>query len=485
MTRKRDNKPAVELRPLFDRQVPHSPESEAAVIGCLLLDPNRLAEVRQMLTAESFYVESNAVLYGEIVRVIDADGSVDLVRLLDSMRARGTLEAAGGVERLSTIADSVPFTSAAGKYAGIVAEKCRRRKLIAACGDAIHGAYHDEELDGCITRASEALAVASNFGGIREVTIADAAKQVLRQIEDGRTTLYPTGIVPFDETFGGIVQRGVNTFVGRSASGKTSLAAQAALNIAAAGVPVRVFSYEMDAVSLGANLLGCEAEAPISAVLRKGNQSGFTSGAQASIREAVEFFHTIDMAFVEEPLTAQQIYDRCALYAARGVRCVVIDYIQALPSDAGDEEQKITKAAYTIQRIHRTLGMCVILVSQITASAARENRPPRITDCLGGQAIEAVTTMGIGTYRPCQWEPKSPDESQHSWDARKRYAEIHVLKQKQGPTGNVAVAFEGAWTKFLDPRADTARVGRDRPDRVATPPSPPAPADEPDDDIPF
>jgi replicative DNA helicase len=48
------------------RRIPHSVEAEQSVIGSLLIDPACINQIADKLTAEHFYVEKYAKIYGII-----------------------------------------------------------------------------------------------------------------------------------------------------------------------------------------------------------------------------------------------------------------------------------------------------------------------------------------------------------------------------------------------------------------------------------
>lgn len=58
--------------------MPHDDALEAAVLGALLLEPQYIADVRQVLTREAFYDSDNAAIYDIICRLDDKGEMTDL-----------------------------------------------------------------------------------------------------------------------------------------------------------------------------------------------------------------------------------------------------------------------------------------------------------------------------------------------------------------------------------------------------------------------
>src|SRR4051812_30454918 len=109
----------------FDRLPPHSIEAEQSLLGSLLKidgDKATIAKVRQAVTAESFFQADHSIIYGEIVRLIDAGSVVDGTTLANALNSRQLLEEVGGYIYLGEILTSVPHGVGALSYADIVRE---------------------------------------------------------------------------------------------------------------------------------------------------------------------------------------------------------------------------------------------------------------------------------------------------------------------------------------------------------------------------
>jgi replicative DNA helicase len=435
-------------------RVPMDRLSEQCLLSCLILDPATIpALLARSRGAPGFYDDGHREVF-EVIRHLHASGvDPDAAAIFTELKGRGLDATVGGCDGFARIVASVSSGANWEHYLDNVEEAARRRDLLNTWETVAFKIRRGAPLQECLLAASDGVARASRpTGPPRDVTVADAAAEVMADLEAGKPRVVKTGLAAFDNEFGGVPFPGLTTFLGVPGSGKSSLAAGIARRVAEAGHPVRVFSYEMSPASVAANLLAMGAEAPVHDWMRSGTRPG--PNELLRVGEAADTLSDLNIAFVEDLLSASQIEVRCALAVAAGVRCVVVDYIQNLPPDCpGDSDTvRIEAACRALQRVSRQHGIAVLMVSQMVASAAREDRPPRKHDGMGSAAIEQVSDCMIGVYRSVVFNPRSADESLESWSRRKAQAELHVLKNKKGPCGYVEVEFVGAWTKFRDPQ---------------------------------
>lgn len=432
--------------------VPVDPVAEKCLVCGAILDPSTIPAICANAGGEpGFYFEANASIFATARKLHDSGSDADGAAVLTQLEADGKLEAVGGRRYLANVLESTFSGVNWPHYLRLVTNAARKRGLLNACESTIWRINNGRPIEECLVPALDGVSSAANAAGApKDVPLADAGAGVLADLEAGRPSVIPIGLPSFDEQFGGIPTVGVSTFLGVPGSGKSSLVAGLALRIAEGGRGVRVFSYEMSAHSVTANLLSARAEVCVNECLRTGRVPSATE--LYKVAGVVDSFAGIDLAFVEELLTAREIENRAALYASRGVGCVVVDYIQNLPpAEPGQGDvARIEEGCRIMQRISRKYGMCVLVVSQMTGSSAREDRAPRKSDGIGSAAIDQVSDCTIGVYRPVVFTPRGIDEPELAWAYRKRQAQIHVLKNKKGPTGAVDVIFQGQYTRFVE-----------------------------------
>lgn len=118
-----------------DHLPPHNLEAEESLLGAILLRPSILADLTPILDPSDFFASEHQHIYEGILRLWDAGKAIDAVTVVDS------LDGLTSGQKLMTLQNATPSTSAFGRYADIVIEHSRRRRLIAHAADVINQAY--------------------------------------------------------------------------------------------------------------------------------------------------------------------------------------------------------------------------------------------------------------------------------------------------------------------------------------------------------
>ena len=66
-------------------QPPYSMQAEQSVLGAVLLKPDVLTDLVEIVRPEMFYASQNGRIYAEMVRLFTGDQTIDFVTLLDAV----------------------------------------------------------------------------------------------------------------------------------------------------------------------------------------------------------------------------------------------------------------------------------------------------------------------------------------------------------------------------------------------------------------
>jgi hypothetical protein len=142
----REKRPKA-LSDLLDAVPPQDLDAEKAVVGSLILDPRRLAEVQDIIGPEHCYDHRNEILLRHVCRLANQGTAIDVITLQASLKETGEVERAGGAAYLAEVAHSVPVAAHAAYHAGLVKRAADRRAVQRLGADLIRVA-HAGEADG-------------------------------------------------------------------------------------------------------------------------------------------------------------------------------------------------------------------------------------------------------------------------------------------------------------------------------------------------
>ena len=468
------NNNIAQVPKMFDRQPPHSIEAEMSLLGCLIIDPANVAEVRRIITADDFFDVRHARIFDTIATVYAEDGQVDAVTLSNSLGLDDNESTGIAIEYLVKLAEETPSPVGYTHYAKIVADKSKLRKLIKAAGNIMHAAYtqNADDTDATIAWAFEQISpIARLTGGNETVSLQAAADQVIAALETGRPTNLRTGFKSFDDIAGGVPRSGLWTIFGYPGGGKTTFALAAALNFARGlpsdgsnppqlGTVVRYYSVEQGPMRAAATLLSQGSGVGVHKLINRG---GASEDQKNAVAEASLGFGLCDFAFIEQSMDPNQLYNECAALATKHSHGVLVcDYIQDMPPFGKfiETTPRMTETMRILARIARELGWLVICVSQVSKSAGNANLAPKMTDGLGSSAIEQRSDFISYVWRPhvreempvCDGDSEfgGPSPKFVAWEARHQRTRIGILKNKYGPSGHVELQFEAHPMRFVE-----------------------------------
>jgi replicative DNA helicase len=118
------------------------------------------------------------------------------------------------------------------------------------------------------------------------------------------------------------------------------------------------------------------------------------------------------------------------------VQIVFVDFLQIIPTNSDDLVKEYGKVTRMLKNLATSLGITVVLVSQLNRLVEHENRKPRLSDLRDSGNIEEHADVVLFTYR----DPtgNTPEE-----------AEIIIGKNRNGPIGSFSLFFDETNTRFL------------------------------------
>jgi len=127
---------------------------------------------------------------------------------------------------------------------------------------------------------------------------------------------------------------------------------------------------------------------------------------------------------------------------------VVVDYLQLLASAKRVEsrQQEVAEFSRTLKLLAKELDVPIIALSQLNrGSEQRPDKKPQVSDLRESGSIEQDADMVILLHRPEVYDKETERDGE---------ADIIVAKNRNGPTRDVVVAFQGHYQRFHDMARD-------------------------------
>jgi replicative DNA helicase len=434
------------------RSMPESIAAEAAVLGSMVIDPECIGQVVEVVGGEDFYRTPNRHIFEALVALYERNrsGAIDAVLLRNELQKRGRLEEAGGVDYLARVIDSVPSAANVMYYAGIVKDKMLLREMIRVAGGIIEDAFDQtgevrEKLDEAERRIFAVTDKNISSAAVELKDLVVDAFEMIEKRESRSVTGIATGYHRLDEITCGLQNGEMIIIAGRPSMGKTSLA----LNIAeyvgmVKKTPVALFSLEMGRQQLAERFLSSASQIE-SQRIRKGmlDTEHYKKLVHAcgQLSEAPIF---IDDTAALSPLELRAKARR--LKSQRNAACFIVDYLQLMHmggSRIESRQQEISAISRYLKALARELESPVVVLSQLNrAPENREDHRPRMSDLRESGSIEQDADVVMLLHREDYYHRGEQEYTDTNG------AELIIAKQRNGPTGTVELVFREKYARF-------------------------------------
>jgi len=432
---------------------PHNLDAERAVLGAVLLEGREtLPRVIEVLRPSDFYTEAHRSMYEAMQRLFERGQPVDVLTLQEELRRSDQLEFVGGPAALALLVEQASIAAHLISYTHIVHDMAVLRELIQTSTQIITQAFEAKEDVQVLVDDAErrifSLAERRLQGSALPVgaILQDTFKYIERLYErQEQITGLPTGIRPLDEMTAGLQPSDLILIAGRPSMGKSAFALHIALNAGVRhGSKILILSLEMSAAQLVQRLLSSEGRVSSLAV-RTGRLAAADWGKLTSAAGRL----SDTRIFIDDSpgLTALEVRAKARrMKAEHGLDLVIVDYIQLMRGRGSSSEisrqQEISEISRSLKALAKELNVPLVALSQLSrAIEARGDNTPRLSDLRESGALEQDADLILFLHRPSFYSRDPSDEP-------RKTAEIHIGKQRNGPTGKVEVSFLPEYGRF-------------------------------------
>ncbi len=433
------------------RTPPSDVETEKALLGSILLRPEAVHEVIDIITPESFYAHKHGTIFSAMFDTYKKGEPIDLVSLSSRLKELKEMDAVGGMGYLTGLVDTVPSSMNAKHYAEIVQKKYTMRQLIEAAHHITELGFAEEEeleelLDKAEKRIYEITSAPSNkkFIPISDV-LADAFERLDKlQKSSGTLRGVPTGFPELDNKIAGLQQSDLIILAARPSMGKTSLALDIARHTSIRhGTSVGIFSLEMSAQQLVDRMLAAEAQVDAwrlrTGKLSTDDEFERISDATNKLSQAKIY---IDDQAGNNILKMRSVARR--LKSEKGLDLIIVDYLQLMvPAGKNRQQdnmvQQVTEISRSLKQLARELNVPVVALSQLSRAIEQRRGRPQLSDLRDSGSIEQDADLVMFIHSEDRYKEVGE---------RSNIVELIIAKHRNGPTGMLELYFDDKKATF-------------------------------------
>ena len=437
------------------RLPPQNLEAEQCVLGSMLLDREVIGDIVLFLTDEDFYQPAHAEIFRTLVTLYDRSEPIDLMLVTTDLTSRGRLVAAGGVEALVGLMESVPNSAHAVAYARLVREAGERRRLAQMAQEILRDVHegHSRDVGELLDGAEQKIFSIANERGTEGTesmpTLIKAALRRIDALQDGGAESsrgLKTHYADLDRKLNGLVPGGLYVIAGRPSMGKTSFALNILDHVCVrdghAGV---LFTLEVTKEQIAENMLCANARVDMHKLvhgdLSEEDYGRIPQAAGRMVRAPLYVDDTPGLTLGRLRAKARR------LKARHDIKLIVVDYLQLLTLGVRDVESRqmeISRLSAGLKQTARELGVPVITLSQLNRSVEqRQDKRPLLADLRESGSIEQDADAVMLLFREEYYNTEK-------LEARGQ-AEVILAKNRNGPTGSVRLLFFPSWLRFENP----------------------------------
>jgi replicative DNA helicase len=441
----------------MEKGLPQNIEAECGVLGSLLIDPDAVVLIADLLRPGDFYRDAHRSIYEAILHLHEQRRPADFITLCDELEQHGRLADVGGASYLTSLVNLVPTSWNAEHYARIVLRTSVLRQLIHAAGRIAAIAYEADDAEQALEQAEQLIfAIGQEQGHTELVPVAEALSDYLRDLDrrhgqHGTVIGVPTGFRDLDGALGGLQRSDLIILAARPGQGKTSLA----LNIARHAIyqhrsRVAFFSLEMSRSQLVQRLLSLEASIDQHR-LRMGwlrddewerivGSTDILAGGTLWIDESAR-------------LSIAQLGSKARrLQAKSGLDLIIVDYLQLLQATIEGKrqhvrEQEIAEDSRGLKGIAKELNIPVLALAQLSrAVESRAVKVPQLSDLRESGAIENDADVVLFISRDEQQVQGAGGVN----GGQQHMVDLIIAKHRNGPVGYIRLGWNATLTSFSD-----------------------------------
>lgn len=434
---------------------PQATDVEEIVLGALLLEPNVVPDVLDMLTAECFYKEAHRKIFTAISSLAKSHNPIDIFTVAEELKKSNDLEEVGGAFFLGQLSSKIGAATHVDYHVKILLQKFIQRELISISYEVQRNSFDDSmPVDDLLDDAQQRMFTLAERNMRKDTQpISDVINKAVDEIEayqersDGLSGV-ASGYTGIDRVTLGWQRSDLIILAARPSVGKTAFVLTMARNMAVDyNIPVAFFSLEMSSIQLVKRLM--VGETGLSSDKIRGGRK-LENHEWVQLNERLKDLAKAPLYIDDTPsLSIYEFRSKARrLVKNAGVKMIMIDYLQLMtgpPELRGMREQEVSTISRSLKAIAKELDIPIIALSQLSRAVETRGgaKRPQLSDLRESGAIEQDADLVLFIHRPDYYGLNEDP-------AMQGVAEIIIAKHRNGAVGEVKMKFRSSEAKFVD-----------------------------------
>lgn len=472
---------------LEEKIPPQAVDAEMAVLGSMMLDKDAAEDALEILRPEHFYKSAHEKIFQVMQSMADRNIAIDMITVAEELKRANLLTQVGGELYLTQLTDKVTTAAHVKYHAEIVYKKFVVRDLIRTATALVQRCYKEEDENPqlLIDEAADQIYRLSQkqklTGFVSSRDLAPEVMEMLLRARKEKNSLQgvPTGFSDFDYKTGGLRKSDLIILGARPSQGKTAMALNIAYHASVEKhFPVAFFSLEMPKHLIWQRMLGAAAHVEIHRMITGhydvSKWPDLTREMGRLEKAPLYIDDTSSLTITELRMRARRLASDLKK-KGQELGLIVIDYLQYIRGSNEQrrfesKQQEVAEISRLLKDLARTLNVPVLALAQLNRKNednARVDKKPQLSDLRDSGSIEQDADVVALIHRDGYYKRNDP--------TLQNKATLIIAKQRNGPVGEIDLAFYGQFALFTDPAPEhmekTQEANRDTAFVDAPPPS--------------
>jgi replicative DNA helicase len=436
----------------LEKPLPHDDLMERALLGAILAGHRQAVEVLDSLKPDDFFDDRHVAIVRVVLGLCEAGTRPDLLSVHDELARSGKADAAGGIEYIASLLDSIALQGDILNVLRGLRRMASSRQVVRLADSIKQHAWEQRNIEALLDSAVERFStIARDLESTDDdgTPYFDSASEALSTAREGARLKIYTDIPKLDAWTGGFREGELIVLTAETGTGKSLFAAQIRARACRDGYLALFCSGEMSRAHLASRELATASDvAPI-----KMRREDLLTEEDFDALVAAASHQCKKCRILDGELSLSRIRRAARKMKARtGLDLLILDYDELIEAEGKTEFEQQRVIARAAKSMAQELKCCVILISQLRKTTQGEDvGKPTLQRLYGNAAKQKFASFIVLADRPYVRELEGDEKE----------AELQLLKSRDGKTGRIKATFNVKSLRFEEAKEE-AGVWQDR-----------------------